>query len=122
MNKIETGIQYSIPVADKDIDQNWQQKCEIPVAYSELRIQGIKPIVRLRFIVDPGKPSGLDILAGDGDLEIAGCRIRAQMIHRLETSQELLQRPDPPPGLVLLIQAISKYFAPHNEFNVQLYR
>lgn len=119
MNKIEAGVQYSIPIPDKDIDPRWQQKCAIPTIQTELQIRGIKPIIRLRFIVDPENPSGLDIQAGGGDLEIAGCRIRAQMTHRLETSQELLQRPDPPPGLVLLIQAISKYFAPHNEFNVQ---
>lgn len=110
MSKIEAGVQYSIPVPDKDTNPGWQQRYAIPTIQTKLQIHGMQPIIRLRFVVDPENPSGLDIRAGGGDLEIAGYRIRAQIIHRLETSRELLQRPDPPPGLVLLIQAIRKYF------------
>ena len=104
MNKTEAR-EYLIPIPVDGInpDSKWQQSCEIPTIHTELTIPGAKnPITYLRF--ETG------IVAGGENLEITGRRIRVQMIHMLETSQDLLQRPDPPPGLVAEIQAIRKYF------------
>lgn len=121
MRKIEAGRRYFIPIPDTDTNPNWQQTCEIPTIHTELRLPGLY-ITYLRFLVIPEQLSGLDILAGGANLKTLGGRIRAQMIHRLETSQELLQRKDPPPGLVLLIQAVNQYFTPRNDSNALLYQ
>lgn len=117
MSKIEAEGQYFIPIPNTDTNPNWQQTREIPTIHTEFTLPGSHTsytITYLKFSVTSGKPSGLDILAGGADLETVGGIIRTQMIHTLETSQELLQREDPPPGLVLLIQVISQYFTLRN--------
>lgn len=109
LKNIETETPYLIPI--KDTDTKWQQTCEIPTIHTELKIPNFTTIIYLRFVMNSGKPSLLDIRAGGKNLEITGARIRAQMIYRLEIAMEAKQKPDPPPGSVLEFQEISKYFA-----------
>lgn len=117
---IEAERYHLIPVTDTGTTE-WQQTREIPTIHTALTLSGSYTITYLRFPVIKGQLFGLDILAGGANLETVGDSIRAQMIHSLETSRELLQREDPPPGLVLLIQVISQYFTPRKDSNVPLY-
>ena len=117
MENIEAGKPYFIPVPDTDTNPNYQQTCEIPTIYTKLKIPG-STIIRLRFPINPEERSPLDVLAGGENLEIAGERIRAQMIHRLETALALkaalatMQNPKRPlsESLKKEIEEISKYF------------
>lgn len=106
---IEAGRIYIIPI--EETDPNWVQTQEIPVTYSELRINP-STFVYLRFPLST-QPSPLDIVAGDsGNVEIAGRRIRAQMIHKLERALAALQTPTPYPVASLEVEQIGQYFSP----------
>lgn len=115
---IEGEKPYFIPVARTGIA--WKQIRKIPVIRSELKIPNSTiTFTYLRFVMERGESSGLDILAGDTNLKIAGARIRAQMMHRLEVIGNSLQKPDPPPNVNLEFQLISRYFNPRNNGSAQ---
>lgn len=107
------GKIYQIPIPDKPLTtptgKLFVQTCEIPVIHTE---ENIDPFTfqYLRFSIIPGEYSPLDILAGGGNLEIAGARIRAQMIHRLETVLAAMQKPDPLPHVLSEIKQLGTYF------------
>lgn len=104
---------YQIPIPDEPIPtltgSIFVQTCAIPVIRTELRI-GPLTLQYLRFSIIPGEHSLLDILAGGENLEIAGTRIRAQMIHRLKIGLATTQESNPPPKVGLEVETLSKYF------------
>ena len=112
---IEAKKIHFIPMVNETADTtvNWQQTCEIPVVYTELRIHN-SIITYLRFVLIPEKPSGLDILAGGENLAIVSTRIRKQMMHRLEVACAALQEPDPPLNSELERQQLKEYFSPRD--------
>lgn len=114
MNKhIEGEKPYLIPIINTGT--NWEQTQKIPVIRTKFKIPNSNTVITyLKFVMRQGESLGLDISAGDTNLKIAGARIRAQMMHRLEVIGNFLQKPDPPPNVYLEFQLISQYFSPRN--------
>lgn len=107
---IETEKQHLIPVTDvTGIREGWEQICEIPVIQTEEVVSQLT-FFKLRFLLGPDKPSGLDILAGGTNMEAAERSMRGQLIRQLENAKKEPKNDYPLERLILNAQQISKYF------------
>lgn len=102
--RIETEKTYLIPIEDTDL--KWVQTQEIPVVYRQLPAN--------RFINLTFTSQALRIMAGGENLEIAGMRIKIQMIFTLEHAINALRNPNPYPRAAFDVEQISQYFSPRN--------
>jgi len=98
----ETEIIHLIPIADTN--PKWKQTQEIPVIYRQLQVTRS---INLTFA-----SKSLIIKAGGENVEMAGMRIKTQMIFALEHALNALQNPNPYPRAAFDIEQIGQYFSP----------
>lgn len=108
---IETGRSYFIRIEDTDPNLNWVQTQEIPVICRELQFS--------RHINLIFASQALRIMAGGENVEMAGMRIRRQLIFTLEHALNALEKPNPYPRADFDIEQISQYFSPRKHLQAE---
>jgi len=108
---VETERSYLIPIEDTDPTLNWIQIKEIPVICRKLQFSGH---INLTFASE-----ALIIKAGGENVEMAGMRIRRQMVFALEHAINALQNPNPYPRATFDLEQINQYFSPRKHLQAE---